>query len=80
MFVSIVCAKINKEYEVDKQLAVERILTCTQRELDHVRQAINDLHQQQRDALLKRVELEHQTNLTTLKKKQWVRISFECVL
>jgi hypothetical protein len=65
---------MNEEYEIDEQRAVERILTCTQRELDHVRQSINELHRQQRDELMRRVDTEHEVQLAALKKKQWVRI------
>lgn len=65
---------MNEEYAVDKERAVERILTCTQRELDHVRQSISELHRQQRDDLMRRVDMEHKMQLAALKKKQWVRM------
>ena len=64
---------MNEEFEMDKQRAVERILTCTQHELVQVRQSISDIHRQQWDDLMDRVSSEHQDQLAAIKKKQWVR-------
>jgi len=68
----VVIEQLNDDYQLDKQNAVERILSCTQRELDHVRQSIRELHSQQRDDLIRQVNTEHKLQLSALKKKQWV--------
>ena len=66
--------QLHDEYELDKQQAMDRITCEVERSIMNMRNSIEHTCEQQRDALIRRLELEQRERLTAVKRRQWVCI------
>ena len=64
--------KLQREFEVDKQQAVQRAMGNQQKELDRIRQKTEEACRTQYMEEMKKLAQKHKTEISATKKKQWV--------